>query len=142
MTTFVFPVGYHRMHKTKIIDFQLNRWYSFGYARLEDMIEAGKRIKTADDWKEEMVRQAEKALKEGRVMNGAFYYRAAEFFTLPSDPDKIKLYDDFKDLFYNTVFSQDKLERILVPYEKGFLSVMRVASRTNKVKGKIVIHGG
>lgn len=142
MFKFNFPVGYHNMHKTKIIDFQLNRWYSFGYARLEDMMEAGKRIKTADDWKEEMIRQAEKALNEGRVMNGAFYYRAAEFFTLPWDSDKAKLYDKFIDLFYNTVFLHERIERDLIPYENGFLSVMRVPSRTDKVNGQIVIHGG
>ena len=40
MSTFTFPVGYHDLHKTKIIDFQLNRWYSLGYARLKDMEEA------------------------------------------------------------------------------------------------------
>ncbi|SNS05695.1 hypothetical protein SAMN05446037_1003178 [Anaerovirgula multivorans] len=65
MIKFNFPVGYHHLHKTKIIDFQLNRWYSFGYARLEDMIEAGKRINTVDDWKEKMIRQAEKVIHVG-----------------------------------------------------------------------------
>ena len=62
MTKFEFPVGYHHLHNTKIIDYQLNRWYSFGYTRLEDMREAGKRIHTADDWKEEMKRQAKIAI--------------------------------------------------------------------------------
>lgn len=142
MDKFIFPVGYHDLHKIKIIDFQLNRWHSFGYARLEDMIEAGKRINTADDWKEEMIRQAEKALAEGRTMNGAFYYRAAEFFTLPSDPDKLKLYDKFIDLFYNNVFANDDIERVLVPYEDGYLSSMKVPSRMDTTKGQIVIHGG
>jgi hypothetical protein len=37
MTDFDFPVGYHHMHKIKIIDFQLNRWHSLGYCRLEDL---------------------------------------------------------------------------------------------------------
>lgn len=142
MDKFIFPVGYHDLHKIKIIDFQLNRWHSFGYARLEDMIEAGKRINTADDWKEEMIRQAEKALAEGRTMNGAFYYRAAEFFTLPSDPDKVKLYDKFIELFYNDVFANEKIERVLVPYEDGYLSSMKVPSRMDTTKGQIVIHGG
>lgn len=142
MDKFIFPVGYHNLHKIKIIDFQLNRWHSFGYARLEDMVEAGKRINTADDWKEEMIRQAEKALAEGRTMNGAFYYRAAEFFTLPSDPDKLKLYDKFIDLFYNNVFAHDDIERVLVPYEDGYLSSMKIPSSMDTTKGQIVIHGG
>lgn len=142
MDKFDFPVGYHDLHKTKIIDFQLNRWHSFGYARLEDMIEAGKRIRTADDWKDEMVRQAEKALNEGRIMNGTFYYRAAEFFTLPSDPDKKKLYDRFIDLFYNEIVKDEGLERVLIPYEDGFLPALRIPSEMDDVKGQIVVHGG
>ena len=104
MSSFTFPVGYVKMHKVKIIDFQLNRWYSFGYARLEDMQEAAKRIRGLSDWKDEMVSQAEKALAENRIVNAAFYFRAAEFFTHPSDPDKKILYDKFKDLFYNKAF--------------------------------------
>lgn len=142
MTTFKFPVGYHDLHRIKIINFQLNRWYSLGYARLEDMVNAGQRIKTADDWKDEMISQAEIALKEGRIMNGAFYYRAAEFFTLPSDPDKLKLYNQFTDLFYGTVFAEDQMERAIVPFEKDFLSALKVPSRLPDVKGYIVIHGG
>jgi len=44
MMTFDFPVGYYILHHTKIIDFQLNRWHSLGYARLEDMRSAGRQI--------------------------------------------------------------------------------------------------
>ncbi len=40
-----FPVGYHKFHEKQLYNFQLNRWYSIGYARLEDMLEAGKNIK-------------------------------------------------------------------------------------------------
>ncbi|MFX4262838.1 alpha/beta hydrolase [Pelotomaculum propionicicum] len=142
MDSFNFPVGYHTMHRIKIIDFQLNRWYSFGYARLEDMAEAAGRIKRIDDWKEEMIRQAEKALAGDRAMNAAFYFRAAEFFTLPSDPDKLALYDRFTDLFYNTVFVVDKIERVFVPYEKAFLPAIRVPPGKDKKNSAIVIHGG
>ena len=38
------PVGYHQFHKKQLYNFQLNRWYSLGYARFEDMLEAGKNI--------------------------------------------------------------------------------------------------
>lgn len=141
MSKFEFPVGYHKMNKTKIIDFQLNRWHSLGYARLEDMQEAGKNINKLDDWKEEMVRQAEKAVGENRMMNAAFYYRAAEFFTFPFDTDKIKLYDKFIDLFYGTVFAKEDLKRVLVPYEDAFLPAIHVPAREEQ-KGTIVIHGG
>ena len=33
-----FPVGYHKFHKKQFYNFQLNRWYSIGYTRFEDML--------------------------------------------------------------------------------------------------------
>jgi hypothetical protein len=38
---FIFPVGYHLFHKNKDINFQLNRFYSFGYWTKDDAEEAG-----------------------------------------------------------------------------------------------------
>lgn len=142
MQTFDFPVGYHKLHKTKIINYQLNRWHSLGYARLEDMRDAANHIATLDDWKAELIRQADKALAEGRLLNGTFYYRAAEFFTRPSDPDKLALYDKFIDLFYNKVFAGEPFERHQVPYESGYLPALRVAAQADTPRGTIVIHGG
>jgi hypothetical protein len=88
---FEFPVGYRRLHRTKIMDYQLNRWYSLGYIALAPLREAARRIGSLEDWKPEMVRQAEKAVAEGRMTEAAFLYRAAEFFALPSDPDILSL---------------------------------------------------
>lgn len=56
-----FPVGFHKLHKNKLFNFTLNRWNSFGYARVEDLIEAGSRIEKYEDWKTEMVRIADEA---------------------------------------------------------------------------------
>jgi pimeloyl-ACP methyl ester carboxylesterase len=143
MRTFDFPTGYHKMHRTKIIDFQLNRWHSFGYVRLEDMREAGHNIKGLTDWKDEMVRQAEKAQSEGRTMNAAFHYRAAEFFTHPSDPDKHRLYQTFIDMFYNDVFPNEPIERHTVPYENGALPALRIVDPdATESRGTLVIFGG
>ena len=139
-TKFELPVGYHKFHKDQLFNFQLNRWYSLGYARFEDMKEAGEKIKTFEDWKTEMLNLAEKAVSEKRLMNAAFYYRAAEFYTFQEDPDKEVLYDKFVDLFY-TVFKDENIERVLVPYEGTFLSAMRIPAKTKK-KGTIVMHGG
>ena len=46
-----------------------------------------------------MLELAEEAVSEDRLMNAAFYYRAAEFYTFPDDPDKETLYDRFSELF-------------------------------------------
>ena len=139
-TAFTFPVGYHPFHTEQLYNFQLNRWYSLGYARLEDMEEAGKKIRTFDEWKPVMLQLAEKAVSEDRLMNAAFLYRAAEFYTLPKDPDKEPLYDKFIELFYK-VFQNDGIERITIPYTDTFLPAIRVSASGNK-KGTIVMHGG
>lgn len=139
---FNFPVGYHNFHKVKIIDFQLNRWYSLGYTQLEDTIEVSKNIHKLEDWKPEIIKLAEKSLEEKRYLNAAFYFRAAEFFTLPSDPDKEKLYDKFINIFYNAAFKDEPIERFSVPYESSFLPAIRIKSQKSEIIGTIVIHGG
>jgi pimeloyl-ACP methyl ester carboxylesterase len=135
-----FPVGYHKFHKNQLFNFQLNRPYSFGYARLEDMIEVGKKIKTFTDWKREMLLLAEKAVSNGRIMNAAFYFRAAEFYTKSNDPEKEVLYDKFIEYFYKA-YKNDEIEKHNVPYENVFLPAIKISSVTEK-KGTIVIHGG
>ncbi|OPY32856.1 MAG: Alpha/beta hydrolase family protein [Methanoregula sp. PtaU1.Bin006] len=139
---FDFPVGYRMFSRVKIIDYQLNRWHSLGYARLEDMQEAGRQIRTFDDWKRVMTHLADTAAAEGRWINAAFYERAAEFFVLPSDPDKEILYDRFSDLFYNKAFAGEPIERHGVPYGGTFLPALRVPAAPGPAKGSIVIHGG
>ena len=138
--TFTFPVGYHRFHRKQLFNYQLNRWHSFGYARFEDMEEAGRRIGDFDDWKRVMVGLAGRAESEGRLVNAAFYYRAAEFYTFRDDPDKEPLYDRFAGLFYR-VFGGEGLERFDVPYGDGFLPALRL-SAAGAAKGTIVMHGG
>jgi pimeloyl-ACP methyl ester carboxylesterase len=135
-----FPVGYHRFHKTRLFNFQLNRWLSIGQARYEDMLAAGKNIRQYEDWKTEMVRIAELAEHENRIMNAAIYYRSAEFYTLPQDPDKEALYDKFSELFYRA-FEDDNIQKFEVPYEDSYLPAIKV-SPVGKKKGTILLHGG
>ena len=68
-----------------------------------------------------MLKLAEKALSEDKLMNAAFYYRAAEFYTKSNDPEKDVLYNKFIELFYKA-FENDGIERHQVPYENTFLS--------------------
>ena len=138
---FDFPVGYHQFHKDQVFNFQLNRWYSLGYARFEDMKEVGQRINTFEEWKTEMLKLAEKAVAENRLMNAAFYYRAAEFYTLQGDPDKEHLYDQFIDLFYQA-FKDDEIERFKVPYQDVYLPTIRIPPTNAEKKGTIGMHGG
>jgi len=137
---FAFPVGYERFHRNQLFNFQLNRPYSLGYARPEDLDAAGRRIATFAEWKIEMSRLATEAVSENRLMNAAFYYRAAEFYTFPDDPDKEQLYDRFYELFYRA-FETHGIERIHVPYRGAFLPAVAVAPESEP-RGTIVLHGG
>jgi len=136
----IFPIGYHKFHKNKLFNFTLNRWYSIGYARHEDMLEAGKNIKKYEDWKPEMIKLAEKALSENSLVKASIYYRSAEFFTLPQDPDRKVLYDKFSALFYKA-FKRDKIQRFEIPYKNGFLPAIKLSPKGEK-KGSILLHGG
>ena len=147
---FTFPVGYRSFHRKQLYNFQLNRWHSLGYARLEDMKAAGERIHDFRSWKRQMVGLAETALGEGRLINAAFYYRAAEFYTFEGDPDKSAFYSKFSGLFYSA-FEADGIEKHRVPYGEKFLPAIRVKPdargkegdlQGRPARGTIVIHGG
>lgn len=140
-TKFTFPIGYHEFHKDQGINFQLNRYYSIGYARFEDMKEAGQKINSFEDWKIEMLKLAETAVSEGRLMNAAFYYRAAEFFVLRDDPEKELLYDKFIDQFYKA-FQDDEIKKYEVPYNDTFLPAIRIQPVDTEKRGTVVVHGG
>ncbi len=142
MSRFTFPVGYHDIHRIKIVNYQLNRWHSLGYCRLEDLKAAASCMRGMDDFKNEMVREGEKALAEERYVNGSFYIRGAEFFVPPHDPDKLGLYNRFINLFYNKVASTNSIERVDIPYDGGALPTLRLPAQQGKVRGTILIHGG
>ena len=115
-----FPVGYHPYHQLPMLNFQLNRWHSLGYARDQDMREAGSQLGGFADWQPVMRRLGESALNDGRVLNAAFYYRAAEFLVPPGDPEKRPLYDRFVELF-DRATADAGLEQLEIPYEGSSL---------------------
>ncbi len=135
-----FPIGYHAFHKKQVFNFQLNRWYSIGFARYEDMKEVGQKVNDFADWRVEMIKLAEKAISEERFLNAAIYYRSAEFYIINEDSEKEELYWKFSDLFYQ-VMKDENFERSKVPYNKSFLPVLKVPARGETV-GTIVMHGG
>jgi len=141
MTKFTFPVGYHEFNKDKGINFQLNRYYSMGNATFEDMEKAGQKISSFEEWKTEMLKLAETAVSDGRLMNAAFYYRAAEFFVLRDDPEKELLYEKFIDLFYMAA-QDDEINKYEVPYNDTFLPAMRIQPVDTEKRGTLVLHGG
>ncbi|MFC2079116.1 alpha/beta hydrolase family protein [Candidatus Bipolaricaulota bacterium] len=140
-TTFEFPIGYHKFHTKKAFNFQLNRFHSMGFARFEDMEEAGRNVDSIEDWKTEMLRLAEIAVAEGRLVNATTYYRAAEFYLKRSDPEKERLYDKAIEMF-NMAFGDDDIIRYEVPHNNEFLPAMRLPSSGTEKRGTVVLHGG
>jgi alpha-beta hydrolase superfamily lysophospholipase len=136
-----FPVGYHDFHKDPAFNFPLNRWYSMGYARFENLKEGGQKISSFEDWKIEMLKLAELAVSEGRLMNAAFFYRAAELFITREDPDKELLYHKFIDCFYRC-FHDDEIKKYEVPYNNAFLPAIRIQPVDKEKRGTVVLHGG
>jgi len=140
-TNFVFPVGYREFNEDGGINFLLNRIYSMGYARYDDMVVAGKSIVSREDLNTEMVKAADAAVDDGRFMNAAFYYRAAELYTPWSSPDKATLYDRFTKYFYIAV-EDDDFDLVDIPYNNTVLPVMRIAPENGDHKGTIIVHSG
>jgi pimeloyl-ACP methyl ester carboxylesterase len=135
------PVGFHPFSRRRFYNYQLNRWYSLGYTRPEEIERAGRSIASFDDNKRVFTGLARTAARQGRLRNAAFYYRAAEFLTDPEDPDKLILYQRFRDAFY-AGFADEGIDRQDVAYGSGFLSVMRLAAAVPESRGTVVIHGG
>jgi pimeloyl-ACP methyl ester carboxylesterase len=133
------PTGFHRLHPEDHINFQLNRWHAAGYIELDDARAVGASMEDFSDWKRCWLSIARTAERDGRLLSAAFSYRAAEFFTYSTDPDKDRLYDKFITLF-DECLRDVPLERCEIPYEGGALHAVRL--RPARAKGTVVIHGG
>ena len=135
-----FPIGYYHFHNDVSLNFQMNRWVSWlGESAVADMRSVASRIENYADWKREMLALAQKTLSEGRMLNAAFYFRAAEFFMMAGDPDKLSTYEHFVQMvrdYYGIIES----DRHLIPYENGYLPAYRF--HPDNPRGVLVWFGG
>jgi pimeloyl-ACP methyl ester carboxylesterase len=136
----VFPVGYEEVHPDANLNMHLNWALSVGLIKLEDVKDFIPQIKSVKDGKKVMIELASQALSEQRILDAAFFYRFAEFFSSPQDIDKGQNFEKFTDIFYS-IESTENIERINVPYEDYFLRTLHLKPNTI-VKGKIVLFGG
>src|SRR5680860_580386 len=131
------PIGYYVFNKNKFINYQLNRWYSLGYARKEDIVAIGRKTKSFNDYTNGFMEAALVAEKEGRLKNAATYIRASEFLLPAGDKKKLKLYKDYIKMF-DTAFKDEGFERHKIPYAGSFLSAIKIPAKTKKVKGTVI----
>ena len=135
-----FPVGYERFHEEEVYNFQLNRFHSMGYIGHDRLEEAAGNIGSFDCWSTEMLRQAQLADEDGRVLEAAYFYRAAEFYLRHDDPDKVTLHEMFVERF-DEAFADVPFERFEVPYDGAALPVLKLAA-VGESRDTIVMHGG
>ncbi len=135
------PIGYFKFHKNAFINYQLNRWYSLGFTRKEEIEKVGANTKTFGDYVKGFTQLAEEASAQNRLKNGAFYYRAAEFLVEPDDEAKLLLYDKFRALFYEA-FGADGIETFKISYTGSYIPALRLTPTNGRKKGTILACGG
>lgn len=149
----VFKKGMYTFNDQSNFNYQLNRLVMWDGGAAEEIQKIGPKIHTSEDWKRELINLGDKAIAEKRTENAVAYYRMSEFFMYDGDPDKKKYYKLATELFYDYYkewFTDDRVERLTVPYEDIALPVMHVkpisadnGKRTGaQPKDVILLHGG
>lgn len=142
---FQFHYGYYDdLHPDCGVNFQMNRWINYlGSDALKDMREIAPRLSDYPSYIREFITMGDKALKEGRKLHAAFYYRSAEFFMWSDNPEKKAMRQKFLRLAREVWGLQDS-DRYRIPYEQDgrqvFLPAYRFMPETPK--STIVIFGG
>ncbi len=140
-----FPIGYHSLHPDPSMNFQMNRFYgSVGEPdMLDEMRMVAPRIASYADWKREFVVLAERASRQGHALRAGFYWRSAEFFMRPDDPDRKSAREKFLAAV-RSVYALELGERHAVPYADGRVTGLLPAYRFKpaRVKSTIVFFGG
>jgi hypothetical protein len=84
--------GVYKLNDEPNFNYQLNRIINWDGGRLEDILPISNGIKNSSDWKRELIKLGDIALKEERIDNAIAYYRMSEFFMYDGDPYKKKYY--------------------------------------------------
>ena len=96
-------VGWYDLVPDVSLNFQLNRWASYGGSDwLAEVRPVLTSLTTYDSWRNTFVQLGETALAQGRKLHAALHFRCAEFFMLQSDPRKEPLRKRLIDLFIET----------------------------------------
>ncbi len=133
-----FPHGYRQFHANTNFNFQLNRWLPQWDEN--EVFAAAAKITDMASWKSVMLDFAQRAEQENRILNAAFFYRAAEFFIAPDDPDKLTSYARFIELFYQQL-GDLPMQRVEVPFGDHTLPAL-VFPAIGPKRDTLVAHGG
>jgi len=133
------PPAYHALHPNTSLNFQLNRWLAWMTPEaLPDVAAAAARVRGYADFTGAFLDLGDRLLAEGRPLDAAFCYRAAEFFLKPSDERKAQARRRFVELV-REVYGIGPQHMVSVPFERGALPTYRFGEPR---RGTILIFGG
>ena len=142
----LFQAGYYEFNKDTGMNFQLNRFYTYGVFSREELMDIGDRIDSFEKWIALFMETGRKAEQNNELLKAATCYRAAQFYTLSGEKDSEGrnlnqvLYDKCMKL-YNEYYEQiPYLKVIRIPYKDYELPVYYAECENSR--GNIVIHGG
>ena len=107
----LFQAGYYEFNKDAGLNFQLNRFYTYGVFSKEELMDIGGRIDSFGKWISLFTEIGERAEQERDLLKAATCFRAAQFYTLSGEKDregrelKHVLYDRCMKL-YNEYYEQ------------------------------------
>jgi pimeloyl-ACP methyl ester carboxylesterase len=133
------PPGYYQLHPNVSVNFQLNRW--LGWMTPQALPEVAAAAAGAGGYPEltsAFLDLGDRLLTEGRRLDAAFCYRAAEFFLLPGDERRAPARQRFLQLVRG-VYGIGPQHLTQVPYAEGRLPTYRFGTPR---KGTVVIFGG
>lgn len=135
------PVGYHRFHPDRSMNFQCNRWLQWiGPSALDEIRAAATQVATYADWTRVFLELAAHARADDRTLAAAYHDRAAEFFMSPEDPRRgparARFLRDMRAL-YGVGTEQPEA----VPY-RGFTLPAYHLVPEGASRGAIVVFGG
>ncbi len=139
-----FPVGYHDFHKDTVINFQLNRFYSFGCLSYDTVAEIGKESTDFESWSKSFLGRAESFHKNGDLVASGTCLRAAMFFMFDDEGEaNTQLQQIYEQCMneYQEAYKDARLIYTRVPFETGYFPVI-YKCHVDGSKGDIVIHGG
>lgn len=137
-----FNIGTHDLHQEPNMNYQLNRMVCAFGGDLDEVRDASAKIRTLHDWKRAFLALAETAKAEERFLHAAAYYRGANFYISPDDPDKESSYDQYVSLIrqiYQSEFETGVIREFRVPYENAYLPVWRVDPANRSAERNVVV---
>jgi pimeloyl-ACP methyl ester carboxylesterase len=136
-----FPVGYYDLHPDVTLNFQLNRFWNWvGEPQmLDELRRVAPSLTNYEEWIRQLLALGERALREGRMLAGAYLIRAGEFFMSADDPRR----RGARQTFLDTVLTQYSVYADAhhdVVYGGTTLSAYRLTPASPR--GVIVVFGG